>query len=591
MRQWTVVATFGGGLNYRVNPAAIEDSQWGRALNFVPDEESAATAPTYDLLLPSSYTFSPPQTIFGILNQPYDEEMPLLFLTYEFGVGGANLPVHLYKCQGTPSFVTPTEIPWDGVGTRVTYAGGYVAVQSAFLNGWFVFTVGAGGPPGSSTGFSMGQWNGGATWATLTGQKATFRCAHLASFAGHLIAACVGDSQGDVRTVRISAADSTTVWTPDISNDADFGALDDALSGINALALLQANALGVFTRAGTYALSPTGQIPPFTRNYIGAHGCIDTGNVVNLATSPWADETPLGACYASFDNIYLGPGQPIGSAIHKAWREDVPDDSWRSLVARTLWHPRWNSIFIPQIVYRSTGSADPRKQQFFVYNADHQAWGTVQVPGPDSPGAEGEARDHAMIMLGTTAHTDIATLNFKHMVLHADNSIWVERENTPLTDTRFNYVESKDFALPEGRYVVAVKVDWEAVTLGTQLTVQCAARDQLDWQAQYPALGPATAASPGWYVDLSPVFDALGPDQQCTLAQGESEGPLNVRGKWVRFRFSHTGGAVRIRGFAFAAVSAGDRTTSPNPSTAAPAAQDRRRSEWDRDDLDIGEWN
>jgi hypothetical protein len=125
--------------------------------------------------------------------------------------------------------------------------------------------------------------------------------------------------------------------------------------------------------------------------------------------------------------------------------------------------------------------------------------------------------------------------------------------------------------------------------VGTALTVQCAARTSLDWAAQFPR-SAATAAAPGWYVDLSPVFAALGPDQQFTLAQGESEGPMNVRGKWVRFRFSHTGGAVRIRGFAFASVPAGDRTTSPNPRLD-PASADRRRAEWDRDDLDIGEWN
>jgi hypothetical protein len=67
-------------------------------------------------------------------------------------------------------------------------------------------------------------------------------------------------------------SDSTTIWTPDISNTADFATLDDALSGINALALLQANALGIFTRVGTYAPLPTGNQPPFTRALRVAHG-------------------------------------------------------------------------------------------------------------------------------------------------------------------------------------------------------------------------------------------------------------------------------------------------------------------------------
>src|SRR5262245_41873314 len=160
-RQWQVVASFGGGLNYSVNPAAIEDSQWGRALNFFPDEGSAVTAPTYDMVIAANMPYSPAQTTIGILPNPFDIVFPLLIFNSEAG------KVHLWKSRAVKGHTAivntdTTEIPWDGAGTRATYGGGNSAVQSTVLNGWLVFTVGQGMT--TPAGFSMGQWNGVGNW-------------------------------------------------------------------------------------------------------------------------------------------------------------------------------------------------------------------------------------------------------------------------------------------------------------------------------------------------------------------------------------------------------------------------------------------
>jgi hypothetical protein len=71
---------------------------------------------------------------------------------------------------------------------------------------------------------------------------------------------------------------------------------------------------------------------------------------------------------------------------------------------------------------------------------------------------------------------------------------------------------------------------------------------------------------------------------QGTLAPGTAEVPLRARGKWVRFRFSHTGGQVRIRGFAFRMTEASDRATSPE-ATSGPFS-----AEWNVGVWNIGSW-
>src|SRR5262249_46492460 len=186
--------------------------------------------------------------------------------------------VHLYKAAPAPSDVaTPltriTEIPWDGVGPAVTRYAVHTAVQSAFLNGRLCVTVGSG-----PAGFSMFQWDGGSTFTTITGGMTTLRFAHLMSFAGHLIGAGIDWTEAGTRTIRISDAQDQTTWVPAISNSADSSVLDVSVSGITGMAFLDGNTLGIFTRAGCYGISPTGNIPPFTRSYLGMHVVCDASD-------------------------------------------------------------------------------------------------------------------------------------------------------------------------------------------------------------------------------------------------------------------------------------------------------------------------
>jgi hypothetical protein len=571
--EWTQVPTFGGGLDFSKDPAALDPSQWGWCQNMWPLENSAVTSPTYDLAIPANYAFTPAQTLVGVLQNPFSLIDPLLLVTTELGAFPRR--VHLYKAGTAPSDVsTPltrvTEIPWDAVGTAVTRYDVHTAVQSAFLNGRLCVTVGAG-----PAGFSVAQWDGGAAFSTITGGKTTLRFAHLASFAGHLIGAGVDFTEAGARTIRISDAQDQTVWTPAISNSADVTVLDDSVSGITGLVLLEQNMLGVFTRAACYGLAPTGNIPAFTRAYLGMHVACDvsdvnqTPNVTTMqSASPFVGATPFGAAYMSYENVYLGLGQQVGMPVAQA----IFGSAGQPAMARVLWHNWWRLVLVPSLFY---------PDGMYVLNPVLGAWGRM-----NQPGASASSNNDQTILLYGVPNSDVSSPRWKHVWTNA-GAVYVERTyprtfGTP--DTRLAYVDTKDFALPAGRYVDRMRVDWESVTGTPALTVQVLTREELDPQTEFLNATPQPTPTTGYYYDLTGAFAAMPTTHQGTLAPGTAEVPLRARGKWVRFRFSHTGGQVRIRGFAFRMTEASDRATSPE-ATSGPFP-----AEWNEAVWNIGSW-
>src|SRR5262249_15042286 len=270
---------------------------------------------------------------------PFSPVTPLLTLPYD-PTAADPAPVYFYKSDGTPA--NTTEITWDGVGSRPTrYTAHQTAPMSAFLDGWLCITVGSG-----DVGFSIFRWNGTGSEPTLV-QGTTFRCAYLVSFGGFLIGAAWGTAQADMRRVKISDSNSTTVWTPAISNAADDLVLDDSVSGIVGLGQLNANALGIYTRAALYALAPSGNIPPFTRSYAGMYPAADGGSKQGASTSVYAQppplmgETPYGPAPLGYSNIYINLENPIGTKIWRflAYQIDPPTNLPQT-VPRLIWHHR-----------------------------------------------------------------------------------------------------------------------------------------------------------------------------------------------------------------------------------------------------------
>src|SRR5262245_37467596 len=306
---------------------------------------------------------------------PFSPSLALLILTYE--TNGPNpAPIYLYRSDGTPA--NTTEITWDGVGTRPTrYKTHQTAAMSAFLDGWLCITVGSG-----DVGYSILRWNGSTTYATLIPKDTagadmpTFRCAYLVSFGGYLIGAAWGTSQADMRRIKISDANSTTVWAPAISNSADDAVLDDSVSGIVGLGLLNGNALGIFTRAALYGLAPSGNIPPFTRAYVGMYPAADGGSLQGGSTAfysqttPLIGETPYGTSHVGYSNVYMSLENPIGTKIWRFLSYQIdPPTNLPQTVPRLIWHHRLRALIVPTIAHPSPNDG------FFFYNPLTEAWG------------------------------------------------------------------------------------------------------------------------------------------------------------------------------------------------------------------------
>jgi len=548
--EWTQVATFGGGLNFNAQPQAIAENEWSWCNGFFPDEQSAVPLPFYQKLIDTSVFAgkAPAQTVFGILPNPFSTASPLLILTYETA-GGDPAPVHLYRSDGSPS--GSVEIAWDGATARPSrYTIHRTAPQGAFLDGWLVITCGSG-----DVGYSMLRWNGNltATFSTLIPKDAaganlpTFRCAHLESFGGFLIGACWGTSQADMRRIRISDSNSTTVWTPAISNAADDLVLDDSMSGITGLGLLNTNALGVFTRVGLYALAPTGNIPPFTRSYLGMFPAADSGVVAAnqsfyAQSQPLVGQTPAGIAHVGYSNLYLGLQDAVGTKVWRyiAYQGDDPQQL-PSSTPRIIWHHRLRTLIVSTVAHR------PPQDGFFYYNPLAQGWGWQNST------YLGLGRDQGLIFLGTG---NTGQVTWTHLTVDKDGSIW--GEFPPLTPRPGIFVDSKDFALPADRYVDAIKVDWEPLFPNSRLRVSVIARSGL--QEGIPGQR-SIYGTPGFEQDLTAVFDAVPPQQTIELSPGGTESSMRARGKYTRFRFQVTAGLARIRGFAFRTALASDRLT------------------------------
>src|SRR5262245_35603668 len=167
---------------------ALDETQWSWCDNMRPEQESAVSAWQYFQALPNDWQPGPGTIVpFGVLPRTNSYFNSCLLVTYDLNTRVIRLFALQLQQDETHPATTWFEVLHDGVGVKPTRdSNARTAPMMAFLDGWIVITVGAGG-----SGYSMLRWDGiqGSTYSTIApAGMATFRAAYLESFSAHLIA-------------------------------------------------------------------------------------------------------------------------------------------------------------------------------------------------------------------------------------------------------------------------------------------------------------------------------------------------------------------------------------------------------------------
>src|SRR5262249_10645267 len=164
-----------------------------------------------------------------------------------------------------------------------------------------------------------------------------------------------------------------------------------------------------------------------------------TATVAETAT-PYCGATPYGPAYVSYENVYLGLGNGVGKPIAALLTGDAADPT----MARIIWHNQFRLVFVPGLNYYNSGC--------FVLDPLSGSWGRM-----DQPGTPSGFNDHTVTLYGVP-NSDVMSPTWKHVWTNGGD-IYVERTVAPGGDTRVAFVETKDFAMPAGRYVDRMRVD------------------------------------------------------------------------------------------------------------------------------------
>lgn len=523
--QWKVIPRLDGGIDYSQHPAALDDHMWTDGDGFRPAFGTAETLLAYAQVQNETWGGGA-YTLMGMVQNPFDLTNSVLAV-----VGKATGEVKVYQIDLNG---TKTEIPWSGAdssgGAQALNTGSAsgafsCTITSAFINGNVVLSV------ASENGtFGLLRWNGGANYTTIKDAGyADMRCEYLASFGGHLIAVGTARTQAGIRTLRISDANSTDVWFPAVSNSADSIVLDSATSGFTGVAQ-HGTALALFTRRDVYALNPTGGIPPFTVTLAGTIGCsdYDTGSAVPT-TGGFCGQTPHGVALVTADNIYLEQA-PIGSPIFRYFISRLSSDD-----RPFLWHPGRGHLLLPYGTDPGIGGGgDHNAIGVLGYDPIAKAW--YRQGGFAAPNGH---------LVSCNTHTGtIQGLQYRYVVT-SHGQVWAEGEQNSTYVTTAT-LDTKDFTVgtPPLRFEIdAIKVDWEGAS-GVTLSVATYARD-----AMQPGVGANYDMTQG-IITFTTQATAIG-----------DEAHFRVQGKYIRFRFTVSGGFARIRGFSFRFQPLSDRLT------------------------------
>lgn len=522
------VPSFGGGLNFAANPLTLRDDEWTWARGWLAKDGYAEVLPTYEQVKTAGWsgiTLNP----IGLFQNIFSYSDAILVV----GTRSSDSTLKLYKITPAGSV---TAITWDAVGTAPSGDPTCVA-HAPFLDGYMVFNGGVG-----STAVGVMRWNGGATFSGISTAPQAY---YLTSFSGRLVAGWNALTQAGVRTVSISDANSTTVWTPAISNSADSFVLDDAESGVNGFGSA-ATALAVFTRGKIYGLAATGGIPPLTRQVLLQRGSLD----YSIPTADWSlpgngaliGETPYGLMYRGTDDFYfLGGDSGVGRKIYQYYRTQELT-STAGQMPFLLWHATRGAVIVSVPLVFSEATLVP---EILLFDPATGAWSRRDLPIGVEPVRHGMVWD-------TTASGNIARQ--RHCFINADESIYIESSTNTPVGTEWVWTKFFGFGSPIATSLVdRIKIDWEPlVNLSTDtLTIWGEPRNDLS----RTLTGTSILGNPGLDTAYVGGLVLLG-----TLSAARSELSCRQIAKYHRFVFQATSGRPRIRGFSLHYQVQDDRT-------------------------------
>lgn len=499
------VPTFGGGINVAVNPLAIADDEWTWSNGVWPNRGTAEFLPPYldfgETIPPANYD---PLGVITDSLAPYLSPTPVKnAVLIPHGRDGDSDDVIVRRANLLGGVVVAESIatisPTGTSPSHESSAGGDVKNAGvsgmAVLNGVGYFALGL-------SGSSLCSYTGSVLARVEDGS--TVRGRFLATAEAHLLLA-VGST--DRRTVRVSAVNDGTDWTATVANDADSVTLD-SIYPISGLTTMPGGAV-VSCEGDVYLFRATGSIPPFTVQSIPGRGSL---------TQPVS--TPVGVFLNAQDGVYQVGGGRVNDRMGTYVQSHYD----------MLWHPEYSAI----VFAANTGAAT---EEAVYLDPQTGRWWRALLPSTVvyNPCLSGQ---HTVARIVLNSATGRETVRYVHTVLSDNDTMHYESSAAGAVYSGA-YVDTKDFAFGSPPQLVRhklLKVDWEPLSNATTdaITVWAAARDHLSQSV----LGSDTMEMDGM------TFTQVG-----TLTGGDSELPIDVMGKYVRYRFKQSSGKARIRGF------------------------------------------
>lgn len=521
MYDWHVVPSLGGGLNVSAHPAFIGDSEWSWSDGWQAKLGTAEVMTGFSEASDGSWVPAS-NAVIGITADAFNNGQYLIPVR--------NTSTDVVRLYTVNAVGFATEITVSGTaphGASVDARRGLLT--PVMLDGLQVLAFGN----TSSGNYTLATYDG-TNFARIAPSN-PLQARFVVATNNYLIAASTGGTTptaSEMRTIRVSDANSTQVWDPDISNNADEFTLDS--TGIIRGLFPIADGAIVVTSDRTYALTRTGGVPPFQLSIAhegGPHETLQHGV-----------GTPFGMFYGIVGGI-MHNGAPLGAA-EKVSRILNRSGSADNYTSKYLWHPARQALIVP---HAPPGTSSNTSLGNLYFDPAAGVWWRLT-----NPSAIGLGLDHAIAAIGPTQPPTIVP---RHMLMDASGVLYVEDtldagdSSDPVTGA---ILDTKDFAYetPTTRdYTDRIKVDWEPLSNASTDAVEVLAYVRND-------LSPGILGSQSLAMDLTSQFVSLG-----TLTAGASELPVRQHGKFNRFRLKQSSGRVRVRGIALRRRRGSDKRT------------------------------
>jgi len=498
MDELVVVPRLGGGLNLSELPRDIQPDQWSWSNAMRPHDGVAEVMHAFTQVLAAGWLTLTPRAF-----QPYlvdDDDDKVAVLAANPATEGTNAKLYTIDSGGSVANLSITgAAPAFNLSFGEKQARPNTAVIAATGESRQFFS---GSVPSSVTSkFTMVRTNTfGIDIVRVTGGLTELTPAFVANAAGALMVGWVGAGVGQGRRILVSDAgngDEFRVNASTTSDDTIFdahGPIEDMVS--------TARGAAIVCRDAIYMATATGGVPAFRfdREAIGA-GAL------------WASDTPLGLIYYGGHGLYLLNGPRVDGMLGNHL---VRSGLGQGDFTRISWHAEYAALAM------------------YDYAAQ-----VLWYVGPN--GAFRMAHGFSMPYVAGVAITRVPFRARNTTWLFNDSTDQIIADATRTTPFAGAFLETKDFAfgLPsENDRTISISVDWEPMSNATTDAIVVKASVRNDFSS-------GILGRDGMQTDqLS--FTTLG-----TLAANGSHelANLNLRGKYVRFRFEQSSGFARIRGF------------------------------------------